>query len=156
MFVSKSSFRLMDDWRNIACRAHESNKELLQLAQDVNETNKRCIAYNEQLSRELGIARSDIDQLVYKLECLLDHASGSRLSKHTHDLRIMESAVNEHIEKLCSETYAEAKNEVIDEFANRLKEKMNDLSRMEYDCKPYFLVSKSFIDKIAEEMKGGE
>lgn len=44
---------------------------------------------------------------------------------------------------------------VIDEFANRLKEKMNDLSRMEYNCVPYFLVSKSFIDKIAAEMKGG-
>ena len=45
---------------------------------------------------------------------------------------------------------------VIDEFAKRLKEKMNDLSRMEYNCVSYFLVSKSFIDKIAEEMKGGE
>jgi hypothetical protein len=44
---------------------------------------------------------------------------------------------------------------VIDEFAKRLKEKMNDLSRMEYNCVPYFLVSKSFIDKIAAEMKGG-
>lgn len=46
------------------------------------------------------------------------------------------------------------KSAVIDEFANRLKEKMNDLSRMEYNCVPYFLVSKAFIDKIAEEMKG--
>lgn len=45
---------------------------------------------------------------------------------------------------------------VIDEFAKRLKEKMNDLSRMEYNCVSYFLVSKSFIDKIAAEMKGGE
>jgi hypothetical protein len=48
------------------------------------------------------------------------------------------------------------KSEVIDEFAKRLKEKMNGLSRMEYNCVPYFLVSKSFIDKIAAEMKGGE
>ena len=44
---------------------------------------------------------------------------------------------------------------VIDEFAKRLKEKMDDLSRMEYNDEPYFLVSKAFIDKIAEEMKGG-
>ena len=48
----------------------------------------------------------------------------------------------------------QAKAEVVDEFAKRLKEKMNDLSRLEYDCVPYFLVSKSFINKIAEEMKG--
>lgn len=51
---------------------------------------------------------------------------------------------------------SQKQSEVIDEFANRLKEKMNDLSRMEYNCVPYFLVSKSFINKIAEEMKGGE
>lgn len=45
---------------------------------------------------------------------------------------------------------------VIDEFAKRLKEKMDDISRMEYHGVSYFLVSKSFIDKIAAEMKGGE
>jgi vacuolar-type H+-ATPase subunit E/Vma4 len=44
---------------------------------------------------------------------------------------------------------------VIDEFAKRLKEKMDDLSRMEYNDEPCFLVRKAFIDKIAEEMKGG-
>lgn len=47
------------------------------------------------------------------------------------------------------------KSDVIDEFAKMLKEKMNYLSRMEYHCDPYFLVSKAFIDEIAEEMKGG-
>ena len=46
-------------------------------------------------------------------------------------------------------------SDVIDEFAKVLKEKMKDLSRMEYNFVPYFLVSKSFIDKIAEQMKGG-
>ena len=45
--------------------------------------------------------------------------------------------------------------EVIDEFVKMLKEEMNNLSRMEYHCDPYFLVSEAFIDKIAEEMKGG-
>lgn len=42
---------------------------------------------------------------------------------------------------------------IVDAFAERMKEKMKDLSRMEYDCVPYFLVSKSFIDKTAEELK---
>lgn len=44
---------------------------------------------------------------------------------------------------------------VIDEFAERLKEKMDDLARMKYNDEPYFLVSKAFIDKIAAEMKVG-
>ena len=48
------------------------------------------------------------------------------------------------------------KSEVIDEFAQMLKEEMNYLSRMEYHCDPYFLVSKAFVDKIAKQMKGGE
>ena len=49
---------------------------------------------------------------------------------------------------------AAARAEAITEFAERVKEKMNSLSRMEYDFVPYFLVSKSFIDKTAEELKG--
>ena len=44
------------------------------------------------------------------------------------------------------------KAEAIKEFAERLKEKMNNLSRMEYHCAPYFLVSKDFIDKTAKEL----
>lgn len=46
-------------------------------------------------------------------------------------------------------------SEVIDEFAEMLKKEMNNLSRMEYHCDSYFLVSKAFIDKIAKKMKGG-
>lgn len=45
---------------------------------------------------------------------------------------------------------------VIDDFAERLKEKMDDLIRVERDGYTYFVVGKAFIDKIAEEMKGGE
>lgn len=59
-----------------------------------------------------------------------------------------------YAEALYNEGYRK-QSAVIDEFAKRLKEKMNDLSRMEYNCVPYSLVSKSFIDKIAAEMKGG-
>ena len=46
-------------------------------------------------------------------------------------------------------------SEVIDEFAELLKKEMNNLSRMEYHCDPYFLVSKDFVDRIAAKMKGG-
>lgn len=58
------------------------------------------------------------------------------------------------IENLYNANYRR-QNEVIDEFAKLLKEEMNNLSRMEYHCAPYFLVSKDFVDKIAAKMKGG-
>ena len=74
-------------------------------------------------------------------------------SKKSRDNRGLLDRAADSIEEL--EAGYRKQSEVIDEFANRVKEKMNNLSRMEYDCVPYFLVSKSFIDKIAEEMKGG-
>lgn len=50
--------------------------------------------------------------------------------------------------------YKTAKAEAIKEFAERLKEEMKNLARMEYDCTPYFLVSNSFIDHITKELTG--
>lgn len=46
-------------------------------------------------------------------------------------------------------------NAVIDEFAERLKKEMENLTRMVYSDKTIYLVDKSLIDRIAEEMKGG-
>ena len=46
-------------------------------------------------------------------------------------------------------------NAVIDEFAERLKEEMENLTRMVYSDTTVCLVGKSLIDRIAEEMKGG-
>lgn len=44
---------------------------------------------------------------------------------------------------------------VIDEFAERLKQEMENLARMVYSDTTVYLVGKSLIDGIAEEMKGG-
>lgn len=45
------------------------------------------------------------------------------------------------------------RNEVIREFAERAKEKMNNLARMEYGSDEiYFLIGKSFIDNLVKEM----
>ena len=90
-----------------------------------------------------------------------DHCE-SKMSKAAYDLIIRQRA---EIERLKSMNQAkldmihdlrtdleQAKTEAIKEFAERLKEKMNNLSRMDYHCDPYFLVSKDFIDKTAKEM----
>lgn len=152
MFVSKSMLRLMDDWRNFACRAHGNNKELLQLAGDINETNKKCLAFQRQLLDKLDDSRSEIDNLVYKLECLLCHATGNKLSKHTYDLRTMELAVNDYVEKCCDEARSEAKSKVIDEFASELKEYLDDTYSTGEDV---LIDINDSIDYIAQKIKGG-
>ena len=45
-----------------------------------------------------------------------------------------------------------AKSEAIKEFAERLKTKMNDMSRVAFDDKTYFLISIEFIDNLLKEM----
>lgn len=52
-------------------------------------------------------AASEVEELIYKLECLLCHATGGKLSKHTYDLRTMESAVTDYVEKCCDEAHAD-------------------------------------------------
>ena len=91
-----------------------------------NELTKLIIVSNENWLKEFG--RMHLD-LAHKAQYIADDIENAGYRKQS---------------------------EVIDEFAKRLKEEMNNLSRMEYHCDPYFLVSKAFIDKIAEKMKGGE
>lgn len=43
------------------------------------------------------VPRVEYEELIYKLECLLCCASGSKLSKHTYDLKTMETVVNDYI-----------------------------------------------------------
>lgn len=62
--------------------------------------------------------KAEIDELTEKLECLLCHATGSKLSKSTYSLRTMESAVNDEVQECCEEARAEA----IKEFVKKLKE----------------------------------
>lgn len=56
--------------------------------------------------------REEVDEIIYKLECLLCHATGSKLSKHTYDLRTMETVVTDYINESYDEGYRDAKSEV--------------------------------------------
>jgi hypothetical protein len=51
-----------------------------------------------------------------------------------------------------AEFHRELKAEAVKEFAERVKAEMKNLSRMEYHCTPYFLVSESFIDNLVEKI----
>lgn len=50
----------------------------------------------------------------------------------------------------------QAKNEAIREFADKIKARLQDVSRLNNDGTVYFLVGYELIEKIAKEMTGGD
>lgn len=54
------------------------------------------------------VSRKKYDELVYKLECLLCHATGGRLSKASYPLKVMEVNVTDYIQRCCDEAVEEA------------------------------------------------
>lgn len=48
------------------------------------------------------------DEVVYKLECLLCHATGGVYSKASYELGDMYSMVNDYVEQCCDEAVEEA------------------------------------------------
>ena len=48
------------------------------------------------------------DAVVFKLECLLCHATGGKYSKAGYSLKNMERMVTDYIEECCEEAVAEA------------------------------------------------
>lgn len=111
---------------------------------------------NRQRAEIDDLTRDTIPKLKYGLERANKY--GAELDKEfaelqrKYDLAVAEREANV---KGFTATLKTIKTETIKEFAERFKGKMNNLSRMEYDCTPYFLVSKSFIDKITKEMTEG-
>lgn len=81
------------------CVLHQSNRVLKKAEETINRQ------------------QAEIEKLTYKLECLLCHATGSKLSKSTYSLRTMEIAVNDEVQQCCEEAKAEA----IKEFAEEAK-----------------------------------
>lgn len=99
---------------------------------------------------------AEIEELAYKLGSLLCHATGSKLSKHTYPLHIMESYVNDTIQDYCEEAEAEA----IKEFAERLQNCWYDLPTLSDDDGEYDYVCiealDEFIDNYVKEKVGND
>ena len=70
--------------------------------------------------------RAELDEAVRKLESLLCHATGGKLSYHTYDLRTMESVVTDYINESYAKGYdeggAELAREIFEEIAQIKKE----------------------------------
>ena len=68
--------------------------------------------------------QAENEELAYKLGCLLCHATGGKLSKHTYPLGTMESYVNYNIQEYCEEAEAEVKAEAYKECIEKVKEEI--------------------------------
>ena len=94
------------------------------------------------------------EELQHKLECLLCHATGNKLSKSTYTLRTMESAVTDYIEDCCREAEEEARAEAIKEF----EERQFDEARKKtlYDGKVDLGILKHISRNLVKEMTEGQ
>lgn len=51
------------------------------------------------------VRRKDYDEVVYKLECILCHATGGKMSKSTYDLNAMETVVTDYLNETYDDGY---------------------------------------------------
>lgn len=107
----------------------------------------QALAWYEVVGRNIGSVTMPYDEVKGIIALLHEKDEGIEI------LREINSFLTEAGQEW-EKRYKTARSEAINELVERLKKEMNDLSRMEYFGQPYFLVSKSFIDKIAEDMKG--
>lgn len=100
--------------------------------------------------------QAENEELAYKLECLLCHSTGGKMSKHTYPLDVMERCVNDTIQEYCEEAMGETKAEAYKEFAERLKEKLVT-HNCRYNGVVYDInaVNDKDIDNLLKEL-GGE
>lgn len=73
--------------------------------------------------------QAEIEEITYKLECLLCQATGSKLSKSTYSLKTMETALNDYINECCGE----AKDEAIKEFEKRFENELDKIDNFYFE-----------------------
>ena len=113
---------------------------------DILDLINRQKAENERLNK-------NYEELIYKTECLLCHATGNKFSKYTYTTQEMISFVDDYIQDCCDEAVEEAKeavkSEVIKEFAYRLKYLVIPQKAYGYT---HEIVLKRDIDNLVKEM----
>lgn len=128
------------------------NRALLDEAADQLElAQKTIIALTEDRMRQ----ETEIEKVRYKLECLLCHATGGKLSKSTYSLRTMEIAVTDFMQEIDEEVVVEATVNAVKEFAERLKTKADGwyYDFADLDDTMDALME---IDNLVKEFTGGE
>ena len=91
----------------------------------------------ESLQKIIAKERTEVEELIYKLECLLCHATGSRLSKHTYDLRTMETAVTDYINYSYEDGYKDGASEVAREIFEEIEDLLKIVKLPYFDAEGY-------------------
>lgn len=96
----------------------ELNLRIDSFSRETLDLINRQKAENERLNK-------NCEELIYKIEYLLCHATGNKFSKYTYTIQEMLSFVDDYIQDCCDEaieeTKANVKSEAIKEFAKELK-----------------------------------
>ena len=108
---------------------------------------------------EIERLNKNYEELIYKIEYLLCHATGNKFSKYTYTTQEMISFVDDYIQDCCDEAVEEAKeavkSEAIKEFAERVKKELRLDDDCSYDCENCCFECKEFvpqIDNLVKEM----
>ena len=88
---------------------------------------KSAISFAETLPTEDVAPKSEVEEIVGKFECFLCHVTGSRLSKHTYDLRTMETVATDCINETYNDGYAEGGREVAMEIFAEIEDVLNNI-----------------------------
>ena len=79
----------------------------------------------EEAQAEIERLNKNYEELIYKTECLLCHATGNKFSKYTYTTQEMISFVDDYIQDCCDEVVEEAKeaakSDAIKEFAEEIE-----------------------------------
>lgn len=144
--------RMLDSplWTNLSRFQRDTILDLCNLCDSCENA---ADTFGKELMLKKPTAESDkaeIEEMRYKLECLLCHATGGKLSKSTYTLRTMEAAVTDYINDCNYETEAEIRAEAVKEFAERLHEKLSTIQTA------YNARFGEMIDNFVKEFTEGE
>lgn len=100
------------------------------------------------------VSRKKYDALVYKLECLLCHATGGKLSKHTYSLDTMTSEVTDYLNSSCDDCY------YVERLATDVLAEVEESMRLFEDDDDGYILKKCefefFMREIKNEYRKGE
>lgn len=90
----------------------------------VKGNEKEALDLVNQQKAEIERLNKNYEELIYKTECLLCHATGNKFSKYTYTTQEMISFVDDYIQDCCDEAVEEAKEAVKSEAIKEFEEEL--------------------------------
>ena len=137
--------KLKNDRQDLISKLCDNIDSLERIALEQQAVNELAAKQIVDLKIKVKEQKAEIEELIYKLECLLCHATDGRLSKHTYPLKVMETEVTDAMNGNYNQGYYDG----IKEFTERLKEKADSGFWQERSY-----VDVEDIDNLVKEMVG--